>query len=414
LKEAADIRAINFICFRAVVFHGMCIYSFLLSCYLRPMSFYGDYKLGVLGGGQLGRMLIQAAVDLNIDIYCLDPDPSAPCSHLATGFQTGSITDFDTVYHWGKDKNLITIEIENVNVEALEKLRSEGVKVFPQPEIIKVIQDKRTQKQFYKENKIPTADFVLTDDRDQIRAHRDFLPAFQKLGRSGYDGRGVQRLDSEKDLDKALEGLSLLEKRVDFEKEISVIVARNEQGETSAFPVVELVFHPEHNLVEYLFAPALLTEAQQKEATEIALGVIRSLGMVGVLAVEMFLDKDGRILVNEVAPRPHNSGHQTIEANITSQYEQHLRAILGLPLGSTAQLLPASMVNLLGESGYSGPALYEGLEDALQTEGVYIHLYGKKDTKPFRKMGHITITDSNIESLKEKTKQIKDTVKVVA
>ncbi len=378
------------------------------------MKFYGDFKLGVLGGGQLGRMLIQAATDLNIDIYCIDPDPSAPCLSLAKGFEVGSLTDFDTVYNWGKNKDLITIEIENVNVEALEKLQAEGVKVFPQPEVIKIIQDKRVQKQFYKEKNIPTADFILTDTIEAVKENSSFLPAFQKLGRSGYDGRGVQRLETIADLPKALEGLSLLEKKVDYEKELSVIVARNEKGEVSAFPVVELVFHPVHNLVEYLFAPATITAAQEKKATEIALLVIKELNMVGLLAVELFLDKNGEILVNEVAPRPHNSGHQSIEANFTSQYEQHLRAILNLPLGSTKQLIPAAMVNLLGEAGFSGPSQYEGLEEALSIEGVYIHLYGKKSTKPFRKMGHITITDHDIESLKEKVENVKNIVKVKA
>lgn len=378
------------------------------------MKFYGDFKLGVLGGGQLGRMLIQAATDLNIDIYCLDPDPAAPCLSCAKGFQVGSLTDFDTVYQWGRDKNLITIEIENVNVEALEKLQAEGVKVFPQPEVIKIIQDKRVQKQFYKDKNIPTADFILVDSIDEIRKNTSFLPAFQKLGRSGYDGRGVQCLDNESDLPKALEGLGLLEKKVAYEKEISVVVARNESGETSAFPTVELVFHPVHNLVEYLFAPAILTEAQVKKATDIAIQVISELNMVGILAVEMFLDKSGEIIVNEVAPRPHNSGHQSIEANYTSQYEQHLRAILNLPLGSTKQLLPAAMLNLLGEADYTGLAEYEGLEEALGIEGVFVHLYGKKFTKPFRKMGHITIIDEDLASLKGKVEKVKALVKVKA
>ena len=376
------------------------------------MKFYGDFRLGVLGGGQLGRMLIQAATDLNIDIYCLDPDSTAPCRGLAKGFEVGTLTDFETVYNWGKDKNLITIEIENVNVDALEKLQAEGVKVFPQPEVIRIIQDKRKQKQFYKEKQIPTADFILTDNIEAVKSNRNFLPAFQKLGRSGYDGRGVQRLETEADLSKALEGPSLLEKTVDYQKEISVIVARNEKGEVSAFPVVELVFHPIHNLVEYLFAPADITPSQANRATETALRVIEELNMVGLLAVEMFLDKKGEILVNEVAPRPHNSGHQSIEANVTSQYAQHLRAILNLPLGSTDQVLPAAMVNLLGEPEFSGPAQYEGLEEALSIEGVYVHLYGKKNTQPFRKMGHITFTDRSIESLKQKVERVKEIVKV--
>jgi len=378
------------------------------------MNFYGDFKLGLLGGGQLGRMLIQAATDLNVELYCLDPDAAAPCASIAKGFQVGSLTDFDTVYNWGKDKDLITIEIENVNVDALLKLESEGITIYPQPTVIKVIQDKRTQKQFYKDKKIPTADFVLTDSIEDVKANSAFLPAFQKLGQSGYDGRGVQRLDSIADLPKALEGKSLLEKKVDYAKELSVIVSRNAKGEVSAFPVVELVFHPEHNLVDLLFAPAAISKEVEKRATDIAIKVITELNMVGLLAVELFLEKNGNILVNEVAPRPHNSGHQTIEANSTSQYEQHLRAILNLPLGSTRQLTPAAMVNLLGEAGFSGPTKYEGLEEALSIDGVYIHLYGKKFTKPFRKMGHITITDENRDLLLSKAEKVKTIIKVKA
>ena len=378
------------------------------------MNFYGNFKLGILGGGQLGRMLIQSATDFNIDIYSLDPDKNAPCSLLATEFTIGSLTDFESVYQFGKDKNLLTIEIENVNVDALLQLQSEGVKIFPQPEIIKIIQDKRLQKQFYKDHHIPTSDFILVKNAEEIRKNISFLPAFQKLGTSGYDGRGVQRLSSENDLEKILEGESLLEKYVDFEKEISVIVARNEKGEVSAFPVVELVFHPVHNLVEYLFAPADIKDSIHQEATDIALRVIKELNMVGILAVEMFLTKDGKILVNEIAPRPHNSGHQTIEANFTSQYEQHLRSILNLPLGSTRQIIPAAMINLLGEDGFSGNARYEGLEEALSIEGVHIHLYGKKQTKPFRKMGHITILNENIDALKHSVEKVKKIVKVLS
>ncbi len=254
----------------------------------------------------------------------------------------------------------------------------------------------------------------MTDSLAEVKANSSFLPAFQKLGTSGYDGRGVQRLDSILDLPKALEGKSLLEKKVDYVKELSVIVARNAKGEVSAFPVVELVFHPEHNLVDFLFAPATISKEVEKKATEIAIKVITELNMVGLLAVELFLEKNGNILVNEVAPRPHNSGHQTIEANSTSQYEQHLRAILNLPLGSTRQLTPAAMVNLLGEAGFSGPTKYEGLEEALSIDGVYIHLYGKKFTKPFRKMGHITITDENSDSLLSKAEKVKTIIKVKA
>lgn len=375
---------------------------------------FNHLNIGLLGGGQLGRMLLQAAADLDLNIAVLDPDPEAPCVSLVKEFRKGDLTDYQTVYNFGKGRDLITIEIENVNTEALEDLVKEGVKVYPQPEQIKLIQDKRLQKKFYQERSIPTADFILINSKEELANNIGFLPAFQKLGKSGYDGKGVQRLTGESDIAKGFEGESLLEKLVDFDKEISVIVARNSAGEIKAFPVVELVFHPEHNLVEYLFAPADVRSEIAKTATDLALRVVNELEMVGVLAVEMFLTHKGEVLVNEIAPRPHNSGHQTIEANITSQYEQHLRAILGMPLGSTAQLMPAAMVNLLGEAGFSGPSYYDGIETVMRMEGVYPHLYGKKITKPFRKMGHITVLDKNLEHLKAKVKQVKEGVKVIS
>ena len=378
------------------------------------MKFYSDIKLGILGGGQLGRMLIQSAIDFKLYISVLDPDNEAPCAQLANEFVTGSLTDFDTVYNFGRDKDLITIEIENVNIEALEKLAHEGKKVYPQPWVIKIIQDKRKQKQFYYQESIPTSEFMLIDNQEDLHKHSSFLPAFQKLGKAGYDGRGVQKLTSSADFEKAFTEASLLEKLVDYEKELSVIVARNEKGEIVTYPVVEMVFHPVHNLVEYLFSPAEITVAQEEEAKQIAVKVIESFGMVGILAVEMFLTKDGKILVNEVAPRPHNSGHQTIKGNFTSQYEQHLRAILGLPLGSTEITSPAALVNLLGEANYSGVAEYKGAEEALAIEGVYLHLYGKKYTKPFRKMGHVIILDRDMGNLKNKAELVKKTLKVVA
>lgn len=371
-------------------------------------------RLGILGGGQLGRMLIQSALDFNLDIKILDPDENAPCKKVAGAFVVGKLTDFDTVYNFGKDCDILTIEIENVNTEALKKLRAEGKKVFPQPEVIELIQDKRTQKQFYKDHGIPTAEFILTEDRNDVHNYRDFLPAVNKLGKEGYDGRGVQILRSEADLDKAFDAKGLLEKLINFKKEIAVIVARNEKGEITSFPPVELVFHPKANLVEYLFAPAEIPDTVAREADAIAKKVISKLDMVGLLAVEMFVDQDDHVLVNEVAPRPHNSGHQTIEANYTSQYEQHLRAIFDLPLGNTEALIPSAMVNLLGEDGYTGEARYEGLNAVMEQRGVHIHLYGKKLTKPFRKMGHVTIIDHDVATLKEKVNFVKQTLKVIA
>lgn len=373
-----------------------------------------NLKIGVLGGGQLGRMMIQSAINYNLDISILDPDKNAPCAHLVENFQVGSLTDEELVFEWGKQFDLVTIEIENVSVAALKRLVGEGVKVFPQPEVIELIQDKRKQKTFYKANRIPTSDFVLTENSAEVAKYAERLPAVNKLGKEGYDGRGVQMIRTRQDLSKAFDKPGLLEDLVDFEKELSVVVARNEQGETNCFPVVELSYHPEQNLVEFLFAPAAISKETEQKAYDLAVDVIEKLDMVGLLAVEMFLTKDGDILVNEVAPRTHNSGHHTIEANKTSQFEQHLRSVMNMPLGSTELVSPAAMVNLLGEDGFTGDAKYEGMEECMRMDGVYIHLYGKKLTKPFRKMGHVTITDQDIESLKSKARSVKDTLKVKA
>ena len=377
-------------------------------------AFYQDFKLGILGGGQLGRMLIQACTNFDLHSSVLDKDANAPCSLLASSFKQGDITDFDTVYAFGKTVDMLTIEIENVNVEALKKLEEEGLTVYPQPAIIDIIKDKRRQKMFYREHGIPTADFVLVDNREAIKQHMDFLPAFNKLGTGGYDGGGVQRIRNAEDIEKGFDAPGLLEALVDFACEISVIAARNSKGEVSVFPAVECVFHPEHNLVDYLFAPSEVSPEIEEKAEKIARQVIESFGLVGLLAVEMFVTRDGEVLVNEVAPRPHNSGHQTINANITSQYEQHLRAILGLPLGATDIILPSAMVNLLGEAGYTGPAKYEGLDDLLAIEGASIFLYGKKETRPQRKMGHVTIVDQNADALKRKVEEVKKVIKVIS
>lgn len=371
-------------------------------------------KIGILGGGQLGRMMIQSAINYNLYVCCLDPDPNAPCKTVANEFTKGSLTDYDTVYKFGKDKDIITIEIENVNVEALKALQKEGKKVFPQPEVIEIIKDKGLQKMFYQRNDIPSPDFFLVENKTQIEKYRDFFPFFQKLRTGGYDGKGVVKLGHPNKIEHAFEEPSVLERLVDFDKEISVIVARNESGESKCFPAVECEFNPEANLVEFLFSPANIKKSIEKQATEIALKIAEKLNIVGILAVELFVTKDGKVLVNEVAPRPHNSGHQTIEGNITSQFEQHLRAILNLPLGDTSIIKPAVMINLLGEKNYEGPAKYEGLTDAMKYKGVYIHLYGKKHTKPFRKMGHITVVDDDLSLAKKKAITVKDLVKIIS
>jgi 5-(carboxyamino)imidazole ribonucleotide synthase len=364
--------------------------------------------LGILGGGQLGRMLIQSAIDFNIDVHILDNTAEAPCAALAHRFVVGDLKDFDAVYEFGQQCDIITIEIEKVNTEALKKLRDEGKKVFPQPEIIELIQDKRLQKQFYIENNFPSADFILVDNLNEIINNKDYLPAVNKLAKDGYDGRGVQILKTEDDLPKAFDAPGLLEKLVPIHKEIAVIVARNESGETRAFPAVEMVFHPEANLVEYLFSPAEIERKLADKAENLALELISKLGMIGLLAVEMFVTDKGEILINEVAPRPHNSGHQSIEGNITSQFEQHLRSIFGLPLGDTAIIQFSAMLNLLGAEGFSGSPVYKGLNEVLKISGVHLHLYGKKNTSAFRKMGHITIADFDKNALLEKVNFVKD------
>lgn len=378
------------------------------------MAFDSNVKIGVLGGGQLGRMMIQSAIDFNLDIHVLDPDPNAPCKDISTSFTNGALTDYDTVMSFGADKELLTIEIENVNTQALKDLQSQGKKVFPQPEIIELIQNKLHQKQFYAKHGIPTAPFQEVANAEEVRAKKDSLPFVNKLATGGYDGRGVQVIRNEKALEKAFDAHGFVEEMVDFEKELAVIVARNEAGEMRTFPTVEMVFHPEHNLVEYLFSPAEINADVEQEAQQLAKTVIEKLDMVGLLAIEMFLTKEGKLLVNEVAPRTHNSGHQTIEGNVTSQFEQHLRAILNWPLGDTSTLWPSAMVNLLGDDGFTGDAKYEGMSEVLSKAGVHVHLYGKKITKPFRKMGHITVSDQDMNELREKVNFVKFTLKVKA
>lgn len=368
-------------------------------------------QIGILGGGQLGRMLIQAGIDLNLIFRVLDPDLHAPCSGIST-FTQGKLTDSETVKKWGNDCELITIEIENVSTEALKQLEKEGKQVFPQPHIIELIQNKQTQKIFYRDNGIPTAPFILTSNREDVKKHPEMLPAVHKLGKEGYDGRGVQVIRNNSEFEKAFDAPGLLESFVDFEKEISIIVARSPSGEIKSYPAVEMMFHPVQNMVEFLFSPASISVGTEERAQQIAREVIEKLGMVGLLAVEMFVTKDGQVLVNEIAPRPHNSGHQTIEGNETSQYHQHLRAILGLPLGDSSIRIPSAMVNLLGEDGFSGPAVYEGIESCLALGGVNVHLYGKVNTKPFRKMGHVTITGRTMEELRQKATFVKENLKV--
>lgn len=364
-------------------------------------------KIGILGGGQLGRMLLQVAIDLDLQVAILDPDPKAPCSNLIPDFQVGSLKDYDSVYQFGQGVDLLTIEIENVNVEALEALEQEGKKVYPQPAVIQTIQDKREQKLFYQKHSIPTSDFVLIENKEELRKYNSWLPAVLKLGKEGYDGKGVMILKDTSDFENAFEAPCVLERKVAIEKEIAVIVARRPSGEVTCFPATEMVFDPQLNLVDYLIAPAHISPAIAKEAAALAKKVILSLDMIGLLAVEMFLTKEGELLVNESAPRPHNSGHHTMKANFTSQFEQHWRAILDLPLGNTETKIQSAMLNIIGKEGETGAVFYEGWKEILDLTGVSVHLYGKKITKPGRKMGHVIILENNLHEIKQKILHIK-------
>lgn len=377
------------------------------------MSYRPKTKLGILGGGQLGRMMIQETINIDVDVHVLDPDSDAPCRDISHSFTNGSFKDYETVLEFGKGMDVVTIEIEHVNVDALEELEKQGIKVFPQPSVIRLIQDKGAQKDFYNKHGIPTSNYRLIGENEAAN-HTEFFPVFQKLRKGGYDGKGVQPLKSADDLPKAFSEPSVLEKAIDLEKELSVIVARNASGEVKTFPTVELEFNPVANLVEFLFSPANVSDEVEKTAQELARKVAEKLEIVGLLAVELFLDKEGNVLVNEIAPRPHNSGHQSIEGNYTSQFMQHVRAILDISLGNTEIVKPSVMVNLLGEDGFTGEAQYDGLEDILALKGVNVHLYGKRFTKPFRKMGHVTIISDTLEEAKSTALEVKAKLRVIS
>jgi 5-(carboxyamino)imidazole ribonucleotide synthase len=375
-----------------------------------------NFKLGIIAGGQLAKMLALAASNWDIKTYILDPNETCPAHAICSNFTKGDYLDFKTVYDFGKKVDLLTFDIENINIEALLKLKEEGVTIYPEPEVLKITQDKGLQKEFYKNEKINSPDYILFESKEDIlkAIHEQHLhfPFVQKLRTSGYDGKGVEVIKNEGALKKLMEGRSVIENLVNIEKEISVIVARNTLGEIRSFPAVEMEFNEEANLVERLICPSSIDEKKLSEAQQLAETIIDKLGMTGILAVELFMDSQGELLVNEVAPRTHNSGHHTIESCITSQYEQQLRAILGFSLGSTKIKIPSVMINLLGEKNNEGPVKYEGLTDCMKIEGVKIHIYGKKETKPFRKMGHVTILDKSIESAKEKADSVKTLLKV--
>jgi 5-(carboxyamino)imidazole ribonucleotide synthase len=370
-------------------------------------------KLGILGGGQLGRMLLQAAGNFTLETFVLENDATCPAAHLCHHFSLGDIRDYDTVYAFGKQVDVLTIEIENINIEALFQLQKEGVKVIPSPEAIAIIKDKGIQKQFYADHHIPTAPFVLTDNKTVIEANVDFLPAANKLRTGGYDGKGVELLFNADDVQRAFAEPSLLEKMVDIKKEIAVLVGVGIDGATVVYEPTEMVFDPKLNLVDYLIAPADITSEQIKTAETIALQAVKALQSPGLFAVELFLSANDEILVNEIAPRAHNSGHQTIEGNLISQYDMQLRIFQELPLGIPTNRGFSAMYNLIGEAGTQGNTIYQGLDKALAMEGVYVHQYGKSTTKPGRKMGHVTIVDNDKASLLKKLSMVKRQIHVI-
>jgi 5-(carboxyamino)imidazole ribonucleotide synthase len=380
--------------------------------------FSSNFKLGILGGGQLGKMLLAETRKFDIQTYFLDPSMDAPCQFGATHFFIGDLLDYDTVYEFGKKVDVLTIEIENVNLDALDKLEAEGLKVYPSPKTLRLIQNKGVQKDFYIENQIPTAAFKRFNNLNKLRSEIENglieMPFVWKCAQFGYDGNGVKIVRSVSDIENLPNVECIAEQMVPFKNELAVIVARSVSGEVKTYPVVEMEFHPEANQVEYVICPARIDFNIAKKANKIALQVSQAYNHVGLLAVEMFQTHDEGILVNEVAPRPHNSGHYSIEASFTSQFENHLRAILDLPLGNTASKVAGIMVNLVGAEGFSGTVVYENIEKIMAIDGVIPHIYGKKETRPFRKMGHVTIVNENMNEARRIAEEVKNSIRVIS
>ena len=364
-------------------------------------------KAGILGGGQLGKMLLQSAANYPVETYVLEKEIDCPAAHLCHHFTQGDISNFDDVYNFGKNLDALTIEIESVNLEALEKLESEGLSIFPTTAALKIIRDKILQKQFYKEHEIPTSDFLVTNSRNELEQQAKFLPAVHKLARGGYDGRGVQVLKEEADINLGFDAPAVLEKMVNIKKEIAMIVAIGSKGHTTCYAPVDMVFDQRLNLLSYQVSPAELPEQLLWRVEAIALKVVKDLKSPGIFAVELFIDQHDNVYVNETAPRVHNSGHHTIEACYSSQFDMLWRIILGYPLGNTKQIMPAAIVNVIGEANHLGEANYEGINDVLAMDNVFVHIYGKKQTRPGRKMGHITILSAERQDLLYKANQIK-------
>ena len=383
------------------------------------MDFFSTSKtIGILGGGQLGKMLLYSTLKWDINTHILDPSDRAPARIGCNKFVKGDLMDYQTVYDFGKNLDLITIEIENVNVQALEQLEKDGVKVYPQPHILKTIQNKCLQKRFYNQNKLPTAPFEefnrIDEVKDAIAKGKLSFPFVWKSASMGYDGYGVKIVRSNEEFKTLPEGACLIEEMVSFTHELAVIICRRAQGETINYPVIESEFHPTSNQVEYVLSPARINKKYAEKAIEIATKVSEAYGHIGLLAVELFLTREGDILINEVAPRPHNSGHFSIETSYTCQFEQHLRAILNLPLGKTDNKTAGVMVNLIGSEGHNGAVHYKNIDQILAIDGVIPHIYGKKETRPYRKMGHVTVIHSEIETARKIAEQVKQTLSVIS
>lgn len=376
-------------------------------------SSHHPFRIGLIKGGQLARMLIEAMEPFDVSPIVLDA-PNSPAGTFSHESKDGDSMDFDTVYAFGKTVDAVLLEFEHVNADALEALEKEGKPVFPNSAVLRIIQDKGLQKTKLQELGIPTADFHLVQSRAELEALNPALPCVQKSRTMGYDGQGVKVLKTAADLASAFDCPSVIEHFVPFEKEIAVVLARSADGQTAVYPVVEMNFDSRRNILQTLNAPARLPEPIAEQAMQLAKKLAEALNYVGVMAVELFVLADGQVLVNEIAPRVHNSGHHTIEANASSQYEQCLRCVLGLPLGSTETLHPAIMVNLYGEEGYTGTPIYSGLEEVMKKEGIFVHLYGKIETRPFRKMGHVTIVGDTLEAAQEKAQFVLQTLKVIS
>jgi len=380
--------------------------------------FSSDFKLGILGGGQLGRMLLAETQKFDIHTSILENNKNAPCAEICNEFVVGDLLDFNAVYQFGKKVDILTIEIENVNLDALDKLEDEGVTIYPKPKDLRIIQSKARQKHFYVDNNISTAPFshyaYLEELIHSYENNSLAFPFVWKAARFGYDGNGVKIVRNLDDLGSLPNVECITEELIPFKNELAVIVARNKDGETRTYPVVEMEFHPEANQVEYVLCPARIDSKIAEKAREVALKVVNDLDFVGLLAVEMFQTETDEILVNEVAPRPHNSGHYSIEASYTNQFEQHLRSILNLPLGNTESKVAGIMVNLVGEEGFSGAVVYQNIAEILKINGVTPHIYGKKETRPFRKMGHVTIVNSDINKAREIAQKVKETIRVIS